>query len=208
MIAPADSIAAVTATAADSAAVTQLVLRERQARDRGWYDEMAACFTPDATITMSWFTGLASDFIATTKERTTDSPWGRHRVSPPTVRVRGDRAWAELPLGIEFQVDVDGVPADLISYCRSQYRAERADHGWRIASITSVYERDTLTASIPGSNLDLDPRALTGHRSSYRNLAWYFARLGTPLPDGLLGDDRPGPVAKMYREEARWLLGE
>ncbi|MFJ4628360.1 hypothetical protein [Streptomyces sp. NPDC088847] len=25
--------------------VTQLVLRERQSRDRGWYEEMAACYS-------------------------------------------------------------------------------------------------------------------------------------------------------------------
>ena len=48
----------------DSEAVTQMLYRERQTRDRGWYDEMAECFTPDATIAMSWFTGSAADFIA------------------------------------------------------------------------------------------------------------------------------------------------
>lgn len=193
------------ATSLNSEAVTQLLYRERQTRDRGWYDEMASCFTPDATINMSWFTGSAADFISTTRSRTGDGVWGRHRLSPPTVRINGGRAWAELPLSIEFAIDIDGEPADLVSFCRSQYRAVRTQVGWRITAITSIYERDTLTASIPRHTLNIDPHAFLRLRPSYRNLAWYFAQQGTPLPDNLLGDDRPDSVAKQYRQEKLWL---
>jgi hypothetical protein len=192
--------------AVDSDTVAQLVVRERQTRDRGWYDEMAACFTPDATIAMSWFRGPASESIAATRARSTDGGvWGRHRLSPPVVRIRGDRAWAELPLAIEFAIDVDGGPVDLISFCRSQYRAERRQDGWRISRVTSIYERDMMMPAVPGVTLALDPTAFAAHRPSYRCLAWYFARLGTPLPDDLLGDDRPEPVAALYAEEHLWL---
>lgn len=190
---------------ADTEAVSQLILRERQTRDRGWYDEMVDCFTADATITMSWFRGAASDFIATTKARTANGVWGRHRLSPPIVRVHRDRAWAEVPLGIEFAINIDGIPADLVSYCRSQYRAERTRTGWKIAAITSIYERDTITPSIPGATLHIDSDAFTGLRSSYRSLAWYFAEQGAPLPDDLLGDDKPAPVAAQYRHDLAWL---
>ena len=41
--------------------VTQLVLRERQSRDRGWYEEMAACFAEDSVVQMSWFTGSGAE---------------------------------------------------------------------------------------------------------------------------------------------------
>lgn len=192
---------------ADTEAVTQLVLRERQACDRGWYDEMSGCYTDDATIAMSWFTGPASEFIALTSARTTAGVWGRHCVSPPAVRVIGDRAWAELPLAIEFAVDVEGTPADLVSYCRSQYRAIRTRAGWRIAAITSIYERDTITPSVPGQSLPLTPEVFDGLRPAYRSLAWYFAEQGTPLPNDLLGDDIPGPVLEQYLLENLWLHG-
>lgn len=39
----------------DIAEVTQLVLHERQARDRGWWEPMRACFAPAATVRLSWF---------------------------------------------------------------------------------------------------------------------------------------------------------
>jgi hypothetical protein len=189
----------------DSEAVTQLVLRERQSRDRGWWDEMAACFVPGAVIDMSWFTGPAAEFIRLTRERSADGVWGRHRLCPPVVRVHGDRAWAELPLGIEFRTMVGGVEADLVSYCRSQYRAERVGGQWRIARITAVYERDVLIPAIPGTSLALDPVQFARYRPSYRCLAWYFDQAGTPLRHDLLGDDRPEAVALQYQAEWTWL---
>jgi hypothetical protein len=193
---------------ADAHAVVQLVLRERQSRDRGWWDEMAACFAPDATIDMSWISGSAREFIRQTRERSAGGVWGRHRLSPPAVRVVGDRAWAELPLGIEFPVVVRGVDGDLVSYCRSQYRARRLNGAWRLARITSIYERDVLTPAVPGTELAIDPADLRRYRPSYRCLSWYFAQRGTPLRDDLLGDDRPEPVARQYAAERAWLFGQ
>jgi SnoaL-like domain len=195
------------AAASDAFVVAQLVLRERQTRDRGWWDEMAACFTPDATIDMSWISGSADDFIRQTQDRSSGGVWGRHGLSPPVVCVLGDRAWAELPLGIEFPVVVSGTDADLVSYCRSQYRARRVGDVWRLARITSIYERDLLVPSVSGTELVIDPVELSGYRPSYRCLAWYFAQRGTPLRDDLLGDDRPEPVALHYASERSWLLG-
>jgi hypothetical protein len=189
----------------DAHSVAQLVLRERQSRDRGWWEEMADCFSPDAIIDMSWFTGPATEFIRHTRARSTDGVWGRHRLSPPSVRVKGDRAWAELPLGIEFRTTVGGLEADLVSYCRSQYRAQRLDDRWWMARITSIYEHDTLTPVISGQALSIEPTELAEYHPSYRFLSWYFAQQGAQLADDQLGDDLPDAVAGQYAIEADWL---
>ncbi len=76
---------------------------------------------------------------------------------------------------------------------------------WRIVRLTSIYERDSLTASVPGSTLSLDPAEFLRYRPSYRCLAWYFDRAGTPLPTTLLGDDQPDGVKRQYEEELAWL---
>jgi hypothetical protein len=194
---------------ADAEAVTQLVLRERQSRDRGWWDDMAGCFTPDSVVDMSWFTGPGAEFVARSREMSAGG-WGGlsvHRLSPPAVRVRGDRALAELPIVIEFRIKIDGTEADLLSCARSQYRAQRADGAWRIARITSIYEKDTLTPSVPGTRLSIDPAEFTAFRPSYRCLACRESRLGRPLRSDLLGDDQPEPVARQYEAEAAWLAG-
>jgi hypothetical protein len=196
-------------TTADTEAVTQLVLRERQSRDRGWWDDMADCFMPNSVVDMSWFTGSGAEFVARSRGMS-GGGWGGmsvHRLSPPAVRLLGDRALAELPIVIEFRIDVDGVEADLLACARSQYRAERVDEVWRIARITSIYEKDTLTPSVPGTRLDIDPAEFADFRCSYRCLAWRENRLGRPLRSDLLGDDQPEPVARQYEAEAAWLAG-
>ncbi|MFJ4715672.1 hypothetical protein [Streptomyces sp. NPDC088785] len=44
-----------------------------------------------------------------------------HRLDPPAVHVAGDGAPAELPLVIEWRIDVNGVEADPASSCPSPY---------------------------------------------------------------------------------------
>src|SRR5271168_27509 len=54
----------------DEFAATQVVLREREARDRCWWAEMADCFHDESTVTISWFQGSGADFVAQSKAMT------------------------------------------------------------------------------------------------------------------------------------------
>ncbi len=185
--------------------VTQLVLRERQCRDRGWWDQMADCFADDSTVHMSWFTGSGAEFVEESSRMSGRGDHAVHRLSPPAIRVEGDRALAELSLTVEFRVNIGGIEADLASHARSQYRAQRTDGSWRIVRITSIYERDTLIPSVPGTRLEIDPQELTTYRPSYRCLAWYLSRNGYHVGADLLGDDQPEAVARQYEDEDTWL---
>ncbi len=186
-------------------AVTRLVLRERQSRDRGWWDEMRACYAADSMVDISWITGSGADFVQQTIDTSKNGVWGRHRLSPPAVRVHGDRAWAELPIAIEFRIDVDGVEADLISYARSQYRCRLDEGEWRIVRFETIYERDTLAPSVPGTRLDVRLDEFTGYRRAYRCLAWYLHRDGKSVGPNLPGDDQPNTAARVYDEIRAWL---
>lgn len=194
----------------DVSDVTQLILRERQGRDRGWWDQMHDTYAADSFVDMSWFQGQGHEFVRRSQHMS-ESPDGWngqsvHRIAVPTVHVRGNRAWAEVPVTIEFRIIVDGIETDLISYCRNQYRATRELDGlWRISGLTSIYERDTLTAVLPATIVPVSASELDGFRPSYRYLAWYQAKLGLTLRDDLLGDDRPDDVARQYDAERVWL---
>ena len=187
--------------------VVQLVLRERQCRDRGWWDQMGECFTPGAMVRMSWFSGTAADFVSRSRDMSGRGDHAVHRLSPTAVRIHGKRAHAELPLTIEFSVSIKGTEAYLDSNARSQYLAEEIDGVWRIVDITTIYERDSLYPAIPGTHLDIDPKELTPYRQSYRCLAWYLNQKGYHIEADQLGDDQPEAVTREYQEIAAWLGG-
>ncbi|KAB1148833.1 hypothetical protein F7R91_08750 [Streptomyces luteolifulvus] len=126
--------------------VAQPVLRERQSRDRGWYEEMAACFTEDSVVKMSRFSGSGAGFVRATRDMADRGDLAVHHPGPPTVGIDQDRAPMELPLVIERRIDVDGVEADIASACRSQYRAQHgADGVWRIVRITMTWLHESRT---------------------------------------------------------------
>ncbi|MFD7981962.1 nuclear transport factor 2 family protein [Kitasatospora indigofera] len=191
----------------DVTEITQLVLHERQARDRGWWESMDDCFSPGSTVRLSWFRGSGAEFTAGSRRMTGRGHAAVHRLCPPVVDVRGDRALVELPAAVELRTLLDGVQVDLTSYARLVYRVERRLGRWSIRSLDAVYERDVLVPSVPGTGLRVDPADLEGLRPPYRMLAHVFGRLGYQVDDDLYGEDRPEEVAGLHRQVFAWLRG-
>jgi SnoaL-like domain len=191
--------------AADTSAITQLLLREREGRDRGWWQQMREALDPDAHIRIAWFNGRAEEFIDRSEQMSKGALVARHALGPVVVYLGGDRAAATVAAQIEIRLPVDGVEADLTSHARLLYRAERRESGWRLLGFTAIYERDALTPSIPGQRLDVDVTELERLRPSYRMLAYVLGRSGLAVNQELPGDDRPDEVEALYRELFEWV---
>lgn len=189
----------------DITRISQTVLRERQGRDRGWWDQMRACFADDSTVRLSWFRGSGADFVAASQRMVARGDASVHRLGPPVVDRHGDRAFVELPAVIEVRGIVNGVEADLASTARLCYRLRRHEHGWLIQSLDPVYERDTLTAAHPGEALPIGPADVARFRPSYRFLGYVLSRGGYQVGDDLHGDDQPEAVALFYQAAHEWL---
>ncbi|OIJ63480.1 hypothetical protein WN71_033985 [Streptomyces mangrovisoli] len=187
--------------------VTRTVLLERQGRDRGWWDQMRACYWPDSTVTLSWYRGDGPGFVDASEAMSGRGDSSVHRLSPPVVHVAGGRAFAETPARIEVRTRVDGVLADLVSHTRIVHRLERRAGRWGIVALDCVYERDTLTPAHPGGRLVVPPEELAAHRAPYAVLAWHLARRGYDVAGDLLGDDRPERTAAFYADTLCWLRG-
>lgn len=199
--------AAADTSAADVTAVAQLVLHERQARDRGWWDAMRACYAEDSTVRLSWFQGTGPGFVAASEAMAGRGDLSTHRLAPPVVDVAGDRALAVVSATIEARTELDGIEVDLASYARLLYRAARHPDGWRITALDPVYERDVLTPALPGAPLTVKPADVAGFRPPYRMLAHVLGHRGYAVAQDLYGDDRPDAVRALEREAARWLRG-
>ncbi|GAA3294062.1 hypothetical protein GCM10020295_17610 [Streptomyces cinereospinus] len=77
--------------------------------------------------------------------------------------------------------------------------------GWRIQSLDSVYEQDTLAPVVPGTTLVIDQDLLATFRKPYRFLAYHITLDQRDVRDDLYADDRPDEVDALYRRLFTWL---
>ena len=201
---PATSVPQHVLDAADVTAVTQLILLERECRDLGRWDRMRECFHPDSLIRVSWFTGNGEDFVTGSIEMARRGVPAKHRLGPVLVRLAGDRAVATLGGAIDIAVKLGGVEAQLSSYTRFHYRAERRAQAWKISGFDAVYMRDELVASIPGQTIQVRASDLAHFRTSYRMLSYVLSAQGYAVNSDLAGDDRPETVKALEDELFGW----
>lgn len=76
----------------------QVIAGEREARDRGWWDQMAACYHPDSQVHSMWFSGTGADFAEASRGMAARGDDARDRLSVPSVRTRGPRAVVSMPV--------------------------------------------------------------------------------------------------------------
>ena len=190
--------------AADVSAITQLILSERESRDMGWWTRMRACFHPDARIRISWIDGDADAFVKGSIDMAERGMKAKHRVGPPVVRVRGERAVASFPAIIDIPAVLSGVEVVLSSHARFLFRTERRDGVWKVAFFDSIYMRDELVAAIPGEAPPVRREDVAGYRKSYRMLCHLLSLTGYVPSQDLAGEDRPETAEAMIAEVYGW----
>jgi SnoaL-like domain len=190
--------------AADVSAVTQLILKERESRDLGRWDDMRACFHPDSQVRVTWFRGNGAGFVQGSIDMARRNVLCQHRLSPVRVRLSGNRAVASMSAIIDIPVRPQGVEMNLLSYTRFVYRAERREDQWRIFSFDAIYLRDELTPAIPGHSISIDPRELQSFRPPYRLLSYILSKEGYTVDAELAGADRPESIQALMREVFTW----
>ena len=190
------------------AAVAEVLLTERAARDRGQWDRMAAQFHADARVRLSWFSGSAAEFVAGSRKAYDAGQRSAHVFSPPDVDVRGARALAVTNACITIPTRLDGFAALLTSYCRLHERLVLVEHRWQILALDVVYLWDALALRSPADRLTIDGDRVAAARESYAYQAYIRQEEGGVVPLDLLGIDEPEPVARMETDAALWLNGE
>ena len=190
--------------AAEITAITQLIVREREARDQGRWKTMRECFHADALIRISWITGNADEFVNGSIDMARRGVLAKHRLGPVLVHRNGDRAVATLGGIIDIPVKVDAVEAQLSSHARFFYRVERREQRWRLSGFEAVYVRDELVPCVPGQTLSIAPDELAGFRPSYRLLSYVLSRNAYRVNSDLPGEDRPSTAAALETELFGW----
>jgi SnoaL-like domain len=190
--------------AAETTVISQLVVREREARDQGRWKTMRECFHADALIRISWITGNADEFVNGSIDMAKRGVRAKHRLGPILVHRNGDRAIATLGGIIDIPVKLDGVDAQLSSHARFFYRVDRREGHWKLSGFEGVYVRDELVPCVPGQTLSIAPSELASFRTSYRLLSYVLTRNGYRVNADMPGEDRPATVETLENELSEW----
>jgi hypothetical protein len=191
--------------AEDIAAITQLVVRERESRDMGFWNRMRDCFHEDAEVNISWFQGRGHDFVSASKGMAERGMLAKHRLGPVLVTLNGDRALATLSAIIDIPTEIEGKHFTLSAHCLMLYRVSKRQQLWRLSSFEVIYRRDEFVPAILGQTAQLPAQQLAGYRASYRNLSYSLYLKGYEPSAELAGEDRPETVAAIFANTYHWL---
>jgi hypothetical protein len=134
-------------TVKDEHEIANLLIRWGHARDSDDWETLSACFHGDATIHISWISGLAKDFVARSQVISRARRPGthmKHVISGPWIRVNRDRAFSRCHASLYNRAIMGGHEFDLQSWFRFFDLLEKRDGVWRIARRTAVYDKDRL----------------------------------------------------------------
>jgi len=175
----------------DITAITQLVVRERESRDMGYWKRMRDCFHAEARINISWINGNADEFVVGSIDMAARGMKAKHRLGPVLVSLNTTRAVATLSGIIDIPTVLEGKEFTLSAHCLMVYRVEKRDAQWRLMSFEVIYRRDELIPAIPGDTVDLPRELLASFRQSYRYLSYSLHLTGYQVNHSLAGEDQP-----------------
>lgn len=171
-----------------------VLLTERAARDLARWDEMAATFTDDARVRVSWFAGSGAEFVAASRAMYEAGSRSFHDVGAVRVRAHGDRAVADASAAVHVRGELGGVEVDVTTHGRLFWRL-RHQGCWRISALEMLYQKDTIAAVDPTRPVPAAALAdAAAYRPSYRHLALLLAAGGREIAQDLPGADRPDLV--------------
>ena len=138
---------------ADQLVIEDIIRRERAARDGENWDELAACYTADSLVDISWFTGTGAAFAAASAGMATRM-FSFHELGASIVDIRGDRALGNTSCTIHLIGKLDDTEVDVLGYVRSRARVQRVAGKWRMAGLRAVYIHDLIVPLNPAPAAD------------------------------------------------------
>ncbi len=124
-------------------------------RDLGEWAALRQLFHPDGTIEITWFEGLARDFVDGSMRMGASDLRTKHLIGTPviTFNARGNKAILET----NAMIIAENVKLNLGCECHNRFydRAEKRDGVWRLFHRQSIYDMGTFT--FPLGPVEIDP---------------------------------------------------
>lgn len=188
-------------------------VRQRWAfcRDLGEWEGMRACFHPDATVSVSWYSGPIAPFlertIAMAAERAPEER-SKHWFGNSRVKLDGRRAILETDTLVLGRDRIDGHLFDFTTYGRFLDRVEERRGEWRILKMTCIYDKDRLDPVVPGSvpASFYAGVSMTGIESGFAFMRLRQTKKGRTVPPDIVIGGSEGE-RRLRAEAEAWLQG-
>jgi SnoaL-like domain len=146
-------------------------------RDLAQWDQLRALFHTDGTIEVTWFEGLASEFIDASMRMGASDLRTKHFIASPVVTFNGNKAI------VETNAIIVGENVALGLGCESHNRfydlIEKRNGVWKIVKRQSVYDMGSFT--FPGAPVEIDKEIVARYPREYAPLAYLLEKSGFPV---------------------------
>lgn len=171
-------------------------------RDLGEWEALRNLFHPDGTIEITWFEGLASDFIDGSMRMGASDLRTKHFIASPGVTFSADGNKAILETNAI--IIAENVKLNIGCECHNRFYdlAEKRAGQWKLYHRQSIYDMGTFT--FPTGPVIVDRTTVAKYPREYAALAYLLEKSGFPL--GRVFATRGSELeSKMKADAAKWL---
>ncbi|MCP3727570.1 nuclear transport factor 2 family protein [Paraburkholderia sp. CNPSo 3272] len=169
-------------------------------RDLGEWDKLRELFHPDGEIEVTWFEGLAADFIEGSRRMGGSALKTKHLIGTPIVTFHGERAVVET----NAVIVADNAALNLGCAVHNRFfdKVERRDGVWKLVKRQSIYDMGSFT--FPNGIVEIEQAVVAKYPREYAALAYLLEKSGFPV--GRVFATRGSENEKSMKAEARqWL---
>ena len=171
-------------------------------RDLGEWAQLRDLFHPDGTIEITWFEGLASDFVDGSMRMGASDLRTKHLITLPRITFNADGNKATLETNAV--IIAENVKLNIGCECHNRFfdLAEKRNGVWKLFHRQSIYDMGTFT--FPQGWVEIVQKDVARYPREYAPLAYLLEKSGFPL--GRVFATRGSELeAKMKAEGQRWL---
>jgi hypothetical protein len=148
-------------------------------RDLGEWEQLRNLFHPNGTIEITWFEGLASDFVDGSMRMGKSDLRTKHLIATPMVTLNASATKAIVETNA--MIIAENIALDLGCQCHNRFYdlVEKRDGVWKLFHRQSIYDMGSFT--FPCGMVSIDQDAAAKYPREYAALAYLLEKSGFPV---------------------------
>lgn len=148
-------------------------------RDLGEWEQLRQLFHPDGTIEITWFVGLASDFVDGSMRMGASDVRTKHLIGTPAVTFNADATKAIVETNAMIIGENVKLNLGCVGHNRFYDMAEKRNGVWKLFHRQSIYDMASFT--FPLGVVEVEQSTAAKYPREYAALAYLLEKSGFPV---------------------------